>query len=349
MIRLRPAASAIRRLGGRLVRDLPSVARDEWDVAPGSLLHVRPSVALPGQVDRIRATEFAPLDHVVRVLNGGFDLQEGPTRAYRVTDVDLVDGVLYGPGARRPLRPRRTRSLAYRRPGESLVGALYESWNGNRWFGCWLAEDCLAYPLAEAAGGPVTTTVEDAWAHRRSYEALLGMAPRRLASAHFDEIVLFDDSASNAGRTRRAHEMRDRLLRGAGSARVPGVFLLRGTTGDLRRMTNEREVADRLAADYGFLVLDPMAATTAEIAAACGQAGVIAGVEGSHLVHGAVLMPPDATLFVVQPPDRATVFLKAMTDLRGQRFAFVVGQGTLEGFTADWDEVRRTLDLALAA
>jgi capsular polysaccharide biosynthesis protein len=127
------------------------------------------------------------------------------------------------------------------------------------------------------------------------------------------------------------------------------VFLLRGKTGDLRLLANEREIADRLATDYGFLVLDPLALAVDQIAAACGQAQVIAGVEGSHLVHGAAMMPPEATLFVVQPQDRATVFLKAMTDLRGQRFAFVVAQGGLEGFTADWEEVRQTLDLALAA
>ncbi len=349
MIRFRPVSGAVRKLGGRAVPDLPSAAREQWDAAPGSVLHVQPSVFLPGQLDRIRGTEFAPIDHVTRVLKGGFDTQEGPTRAYRVTDVDLVDGVLYAPNAQRPLRPRSTRSLAYQVPRESVSGTLYESWTGNRWFGCWLAEDCLAYPLAEAAGTPVTTSVEDGWAHRRAYEARLGMAPRRLASAHFDELVLFDDMSSNAGRTKRAHDMREKLVRDAGAAPRPGVFLLRGKTGDLRLLANEREIADRLATDYGFLVLDPLALAVDQIAAACGQAQVIAGVEGSHLVHGAAMMPPEATLFVVQPQDRATVFLKAMTDLRGQRFAFVVAQGGLEGFTADWEEVRQTLDLALAA
>ncbi len=348
MIRFRPMASAVRKLGGRPVPDLVSAARDQWEIAPGSLLHVQPSVFLPGQLERITATEFAPIDHVVRVLKGAFDVQEGPTRAYRVVDVDLVDGVLYGPNAQRPLRPRKTKSLVYEVPGETLTGALYESWIGNRWFGCWLGEDCLAYRLAESSGNPVTTTVEDGWGHRRAYETLLGMAPRRVSSAHFDEIVLFDDAPSNAGRAKRAHDMRRRLVPETGESLVPGVFLLRGKSGDLRLMANEHQIADRLATDYGFQILDPLTSTVPEMAAACGRARVVAGVEGSHLVHGVVLMPPDGLLFVVQPQDRATVFLKGLTDLRGQRFAFVVAQGALDGFTADWEEVRRTLDLALA-
>ncbi len=60
-------------------------------------------------------------------------------------------------------------------------------------------------------------------------------------------------------------------------------------------------------------------------------------------------MPPDATLFVIQPPTHATVALKAYTDLRVRGFAFVVAKGGLEGFTADWTEVKRALDLVLQA
>jgi hypothetical protein len=348
MIRLRPISNAVRKLGGRPVSDLQRTAQEQWDVAPGSTLHVQKSIFLPGQLDRIVATEFAPIDHVRRVLKGGFDLQEGPTRAYRVADVDLVDGVLYGPNSQRPLRPRITRSPLYWVPSEIVSGALYETWNGNRWFGCWLAEDVLAYPLAAAAGTPVTTTVGDAWAHRQSYEALLGLSPRRLATAHFDELILFDDTSNNTGRAKRAHEMRSSLIRDLEADPVPGVFLLRGASGDLRLLANESEIADRLATEYGFIILDPLASTVDEIRSACGQARVVAGVEGSHLVHGAVMMPSNATLFVVQPQNRATVFLKALTDLRGQAFAFVVAQGALNSFTADWDEIRQTLDLALA-
>jgi capsular polysaccharide biosynthesis protein len=226
---------------------------------------------------------------------------------------------------------------------------MYESWTGNRWFGCWLAEDCLAYPLAEAFGTPIATPVNAGWGHMPAYNARLGVAPRQMDAAHFDELIVFDDMSSNAGRAKRAQEMRDKLILGCDGVPVPGVFLLRGKTGDLRLMANESEIAQRLATEYGFLILDPATASLDELAAVCSQARVIAGVEGSHLVHGAVMMPPDATLFVIQPPTRATAFLKGLTDLRGQRFAFVVADGGVDAFTCDWTDIQRTLDLALAA
>ena len=348
-IRFRPSAAMVRKLVGKPIPDVIASAREMWDVAPGGTQAVLPGSYLPGQIERIKATEFAPLDHVARVLEGGFDIEQGPTRAYRIHDVDLVDGVLYGSGTQRHLRPRRARSPAYRAPLEAVSGTMYESWTGNRWFGCWLAEDCLAYPLAEAFGAPVATRINGHWGHRAAYNARLGIAPQHFDAVHFDELIVFDDSSSNPARVKRAQDMREKLVQGCEASPVPGAFLLRGRSGDLRLMANESEIAQRLATEYGFLILDPANATLDEIAAVCAQARVIAGVEGSHLVHGAAMMPPDATLFVIQPPTRATVFLKAMTDLRGQRFAFVVAEGGVEGFRCDWEEIRRTLDMALVA
>jgi capsular polysaccharide biosynthesis protein len=72
---------------------------------------------------------------------------------------------------------------------------------------------------------------------------------------------------------------------------------------------------------------------------------VIAGVEGSHLVHGVMLMPPGARALVVQPPGRAVSALKRMTDRQGQDYSLVVGVGTNEAFHADPGEIERTLDL----
>lgn len=328
------------------MRDLTALAKDQWELSPENTVHIRPAISLPGQVDRIRAAEFATIDHVVRTLRGRFDVLNAPTRAYRLTDIDLVDGVLYASRAQRHLRPRSRRSPIYRTPRESVSGTLFESWNGNRWFGTWLHEDCLTYRLAEAVGNPVTTAAAGTLTHMPAYEAKLGMTPRRVGSVHFDELILFDDESNNAGKAARAHDMRERLLFGCASAPVPGVFVLRGKTGAQRIMINERDIAERLAIDYGFLILDPMRSSVEEIAAACGRASVVMGIEGSHLVHGAVLMPQDALLFVIQPPDRACVILKALTDRRGQDFAFVVGEGTLQGFVADWTEIRRTLDLS---
>ncbi|MEP3332255.1 glycosyltransferase family 61 protein [Sedimentitalea sp.] len=344
MISFRPLQGKLCKLMRCPVPDLLARSEDRWEVAPGSEGYAPPAVFLPEQIERIRDTEFAPIDEVVQSFRGGFGTYEGPTVAHRFRYVDLVDGVLYANGYQRHLRPRLTRSLTYRRPDETLSGTMYESWVGNRWFGNWLSDDCLTYMLAAAVGQPVTTA-PDPTGHVPHYESLLGMAARRLGDVHFDELVLFEDLANNSGKAQRAWAMREKLLHGRKIDPLPGVFLLRGKSGDARVLENERQIAENMAETYGFKVLDPAHATVDQIADVCGQAAIIAGVEGSHLVHGLAMMPPRATLFVIQPPDRTVAALKIVTDRQDQRYAFVVAEGSRLKFRANWSEIKRTLDL----
>jgi hypothetical protein len=58
-----------------------------------------------------------------------------------------------------------------------------------------------------------------------------------------------------------------------------------------------------------------------------------------------MLMPADACLLVLQPPSRVVSVLKMLTDLQGQTFAFIVGEGSSEEFTLNWRELDATLDL----
>lgn len=344
MLSLRPLVGYGRRLTGIPQPDLAEGARDSWQVAPGGTRHVPPAIHLPGQLDRIRGTEFAPPDVVMKALRGGYDSRDLPTTAFRVRNVDLVDGVLYARGRQRHLRARRTRSLVYRIPREAISATMYESWLGNRWFGNWLSDDCLTHLLAEPGATTVTTLLKPT-GHMPRYESLLGMTPLRKETVHFQELILFDDMPNNAGKSQRAAEMRRRLLVDQRCTPLPGVFILRGKSGDARVMENERQIAERMAQTYGFHLLDPLAASVDEIARLCGEAAVIAGVEGSHLVHGLAVMPPGATLLVFQPPDRTVAALKTLTDRQGQRYALLVGDGSTAGFTINWDDVRCTLDL----
>lgn len=340
----RPLTAQLRKLIGHPLPDLTAVASDRWQVSPGDVRPVPPAICLPGQLDRIRATEFVPIAAVIRAFRGGFDAVQNPTMAYLLRDVDLVDGVLYARGGQRHLQARSRRRLVYRVPQEVMQGALYESWVGNRWFGNWLSDDCLTYRLAEAAGEPVTS-MPMRGGHVPRYEALLGMQPRRASQVHFSALTLFDDLPDNEGKAARARDLRQRLTAGRLLTAVPGVFLLRGATGDRRLLENETAIAALLAETRGFQVVDPSTATVDELVGLCGAARVIAGVEGSHLVHGLAAMPPEAALLVIQPPDRVVAALKTVTDRQSQRYAFVVAEGNAESFRVCWDEVRRTLDL----
>lgn len=346
MMSARPAVEIARRLLRMPLPDLKERAVERWEIAPAITRPVPPALFLPGQLDRIQGTEFGSMTEVVRDFEGGFETHEGSTLGFHLRDVDLVDGVLYSSGAVRHLRPKQRRRLAYKVPPEVAPGALYESWIGNRWFGTWLSDDCVAYPLAERYGSPVTTSLRPG-GHVPRYEKLLGMTPRRTDHAHFEELTLFFDNANNDDRKARASQLRDKVMTAGPSSEHPGVFLLRGQTGERRVLLNEREIAEHLAATRGFSILDPSTASVEEIVAACARARVVAGVEGSHLSHGLMLMPPEATLLVLQPPNRVVSVLKIVTDRQGQGYAFVVGEGGRDGFTANRDEVERTLDLAL--
>lgn len=322
-------------------------AEESWEVHPAQTLQYRPSLALPGQVERIRASVFAPLPDTIEALTREGLTHEGPTRAWRFQGVDLIDGVLYHKGGEHHLRQKRRPLSLARRPRLELSATLYESWTTNRWFGSWLMDACVTYDLAATFGQPVTTMpAARSGSHQARYEELAGMSPRVLeGDAHFSDLTLFDDLANNGGKAARAVALREKLLAGRSPRAVPGVFLLRGHAGDQRLLVNEQDLAESLARERGFLVIDPLEATVDELIEACGAARAIVGVEGSHLVHGITVAPEGAAILPIQPPERVAATLKQQSDRLGQRFGLIVAEGSDSEFHLDRDELFATLDL----
>ena len=79
--------------------------------------------------------------------------------------------------------------------------------------------------------------------------------------------------------------------------------------------------------------------------AACAGSRVVVGVEGSHLIHGIMVLPPGGAVLTLQPPNRFCSVIKRTTDPDHQHFGFVVGHAQQDGYRVDADEVERTLDL----
>lgn len=330
------------------VPDIEAVACERWTIAPPARRFIRPAKFLPHHLDRINGAEFGSVAEILKGFRGNYETIQEATVGYRVKNIDLIDGVLYGQKSSRSLRPRSRRLPVYGPPKQSASGALFESWVGNRWFGNWLSDDCLTYSLADEYQTPVSTRPVK-WEHEPQYAQKLGFRPIQVGDVHFDEVVLFRDKGQNASKRKRADQVREKLLASVPPFPVhPGVFILRGNGGSSRNLTNEAEIAEQFASKLGFRILDPMASSVDDIILVCAGARIVAGVEGSHLVHGLTVMPPDATLLVIQPPDRVVSALKIITDRQGQGYALVVGEGTCANFSVAWGDIERVLGMVLA-
>ncbi|WP_449433651.1 glycosyltransferase family 61 protein [Pseudomonas putida] len=339
------------RLWHKQSQSLKRLAVKTWDIAPGEVTPAPPAFFLPGQLERVTAWEearFFPYEHPRRTMEGLGTVEQLPTRGYLIKDVVLIDGTLYKGNASHRLSDHPSRLPRITVEKEIERGAAYCTPYGNRWFGTWLAEDCLTYALACNEGTPIATAPSKRFPlflQAPSYEDLLGMQPRRLHSAYFREMVLFDDASHNSNQYLRHRAMGTKLLSRVNVQPHPGVFILRGEAGDLRLLRNELEVAEHLQKYRGFRVIDPMKNDVSAIIAACAGARVVAGVEGSQLVHAVHLMEPGASMLTLQPPDRFVCFYKFLADRDKQNFAFVVGTPQGNGFRIDLTELDRTLDL----
>jgi hypothetical protein len=171
------------------------------------------------------------------------------------------------------------------------------------------------------------------------------MKPTRLHNAFFKELVVFDDVGQNRHRHLRFRAMSERLLSHVKVSPHPGVFILRGGTGELRLLHNELELAEYLRDKRDFRILDPMKADVPTIVATCAGARTIVGVEGSQLAHGFIALQSGSSVLTLQPPDRFVSVYKDRADRDGKHFGYVVGQQENKGYRIDPIEVERTLDL----
>lgn len=331
----------MRRLGlsrGAAMRDL---AFRTWEISPAEESISTKAYFLEGQLERIRHSVGGRPEVEMAV---GRRVKHAATSGYLLRDVWLIDGALYKGKACSHL-VKRSRFLPRTRVNVEIdSGALYCTPGGNEYFGTWLMEDCVAYPLARDHATAYTPN-HPLGMHTAGYERLLGMSPGRLDAAYFRQLTIFDDVGQNRSKRHRFGALRERVLRSANAQPHPGVFIIRGLTGQRRLMVNEDKIAQRLAEKRGFRILDATKLDVERIVEACAGARVLAGVEGSNLSHGYLALSPQGAMLALQPPDRFATVYRHRTQRDGHPFGFVVGVPEGDGFRVDPDEVERTLDL----
>jgi hypothetical protein len=325
------------------VRPLRELAIKSWALDTQHAVRVRRAFFLDNQLERVKSWKFSN-EHPRRHMEGGYDVDAPPTRAYLFRDLVLMDGHLYKGGSCEALHPK-TRLLPFVHVGRMVDrAAIYSSDWGLQWFGAWLLVDCLTYKLAETVGTPVAPDYA-IWRHTEDYEHRLSMCPLRMTSSVMCSAVVFDDRFNNRGRAERSASVRAQLLSHAKATPHPGVFILRGVAERQRRLVNELELADQLRRARGFRVVDPEQMSVGEIISVCAGARTVIGVEGSQLIHGVAVLEETGNVLTLQPPERFVCDFKHRTDRDNQNFGFVVGTPVGGGFRVDAGEVERTLDL----
>ena len=345
----------------RLFRAAPfleSIAARSWEIAPGTTSISRGALFLPGQFERVTGTAYTGDPR--REMAGGIVTAQPPTRGFEVRDAILLDGSLYKLGKRLDLHSRKHLPKIKRYIPRMRVeyeiecGAIYNTYDGNEFFGLWLTDDCPTYLIAQEYGvavatnhyGVVVATNRNVATHIPQYEELLGMTTVRVNCAYLRKTILFDDDwGNNASKLQRFNLMREKLLGKVKLMPHPGVFIMRRDSGKARIMYNEVELAERLRERRGFRIIDVTRDSVSTIISTCAGAAVVIGVEGSNLAHGLMAMHAGGALVALQPPDRFCGVLKRTTDMAGINYGFVVGQAESGGFRVDPIEVERTLDL----
>jgi hypothetical protein len=338
-----PYRQLVRNAFHRQARPLQAVAARSWQVAPSEVSRAQKSFFLPNQLERVTGVGFAP-ENYIEIVNGACEIVHAETRAYLIQNACLVDGVIYRKDACLHLLPRSRFLPEFVINRHIPRGALYCTYGGNQYFGQWLIEDCLTYLLADAEATPITTH-QSFSRHIAEYESLFEMHPERVQSGYFDELIVFDDFGQNRHRSARFRTLRDKLLRKVEGATHPGVYIVRGLAGERRSLCNEQELAQHLNKNYGLRVIDPLTMDVPSIVQACAGAQVVAGVEGSHLVHGMMVLTPGSSLLVIQPPNRFGTVLRDVAEREELKFGFVVGQPQGSDFVVSLQEVDSTIDL----
>lgn len=342
-----------RRLSG--VHNLFDRAEKNWVIAPPETIKTPPSIVLDGEFDRIRVVEqwSTPDVEKRRMLGGAFD--RPAVMAYEFKDAILYQGSIIAAGAEKRILPNEHRASSAKNNPVKVIdeGALAGSFLGLMYFGHWLKDDAPLSLLAEEYGTPFSPS-PPSWhaaqfreTHIGGYIDFLDVPWSQAENVRCKKLIMFDDEDFTTHKGRRLERLRSRAYKKLGAPKVTGrrIFIKRGIADKgVRRFGNEVEIAAHLEAE-GFLVVDPSKMNVVEIANAIHGAALVVAAEGSHQVHSIFTLAKGAGLLAISPPDRFCTVNKRWTDLLGLRYGFMVGDPAEEGFTADYDRLRRTIDL----
>jgi hypothetical protein len=334
----------ISRIRSRLRRPLPlrKIAAEVRELEPASSLECRPPVSLPGELDRVVDFLGGAENQVPRLL--ATVREEGPTLSYRFRNAMLADFTVYCGNRYEVYSPSTKRPVLTGSPEKFGEAELCTTNCAQTYFGHFLREALPLEILAQQRGMPALTFRRQPWLHEPGYRSLVELEPVETSYAEVTNLWITDERALNEGWKTRFQTLRRTLRAKFTPARDTHVYLQRGTMGTARNLLNEDEIAGKLEF-IGFRVIAPETMSAEEIANVLVGAKVIVCVEGSVQQHAFIAMPEGATLVSIQPPARFNSIAKLLSDAVEARFAYVVAEPAVGGFTLEPDRLLRTIDL----
>jgi hypothetical protein len=269
-----------------------------------------------------------------------------PTIAYLLRSPLLANGCLYKGSMKMPLLKQKERMILFGDCDFLDTAILSSSYVSNVYF-CHFIQDELPLILSGQKLGEPITPLRKAYDHEPAYRDFCGLHTRQLTSAKFNELLVIDDISWNDDKVERYEMLRAHIKNLIPASKPVGAFFRRGSSGSLRLLVNEPEVAVFLE-KRGFVILDPQNSSAKVIMEKSMGAQIVAGVEGSQLAPGLLSVKDHGTVLVLQPPNRFNNIYKVVTDALEMSYSFVVGSPADKGFKIDINELGKTLDLIAA-
>jgi hypothetical protein len=326
---------------------LPFAAQHQDILQPEETTANQPAIFLPGQLDRVTgAHPVSTLQKEIERVTSSTAVHAA-TIAFHIKNATLVDGSIYAGRYRHMLREKRPFDVNAQTSHHLKKAALVSSYAGAKWFGHWLSDDCVLYPLAEEFGTPLCLRL--GFPHLQKYQDYFGEDWTAIDRAHIDHLVIFQDFAQNSLKRRRYETLRARI-----QSHFPRtghdsfVYLKRGQSGVSRLIQNEDEIVETLV-NRGFAVVDVASDPLESILGTLVNAIIVISMEGSHIAHCNFALPKGGGLLTLQPSDRFTGVHRDWSECLGSRFGFVVGPRRASGYYFSSSEILRTTDLMLSA
>ena len=315
----------------------------QWTIHPSEKTSSPAAIYLNGELDKVtNVQEETTYAAELKRVQGGI-VEHAATVAYRLQDVMMHGGYVYKNAMKYTLLLQKESLIAWggvERIAEAAIGCTFV---GNRYFGHWLTDN-LTLTLAAQRLAMAVRPSQPLTNHQQEYSDYLDIYCTPIKNARFKELIIIDDYGQNQYKYERYESIRSKFKETSTYQSVPGVMLLRGSSGVKRILVNENEVAEFLR-NQGFIIIDPQKMSVRDIIAKTLGANVVVSVEGSQLIHGLFTLSPSGTMLTLQPPYRFNNVFKDYTDCLGLKYAFVVGQQVTNGFEISIEDLARTLDI----